>query len=339
MEHPTSNFTFRPMGIGDLLDQAIYFYRTHFIALVAYIALFVVPLSIFTALPSVATPGMLLSNPTLLETNPEVFGASYILSIVVLLFVSLLSAASLPLQVGGVGVALHGFLLEGRQVSLREMIEQVRAQFSSLLGTGLLAILLSAVALIFFIIPPVGLAVSTLYSFALYFAIFVVLYEKRTGIKALKRGWVLVCNNVKRTLGYLLLFMIFSLVLGSMIGGLTVGLAAGTSLFIENPLLILAAQTIATTLTSIIMTPFQIIVAGLLYFDFRIRDEGLDVAFEAAQAAEEPFDLATVPVNDEPILNNNTWRAVGTLSAIYTGILVLFCGCIMAIVFMTSATF
>jgi len=336
MEHQTRNFTFRPMGIGDLLDRAIYFYRTHFIALVTYIALFVVPLSLFTALPSVATPGMLLTDPTLIETNPELFGASYLLSLVVILFVGLLSAVSLPLQVGGVGVALYGFLVEGRQVSLREMIEQVRAQFSPLLGTGLLGMLLTAFAIFFFILPPVGLAISTLYSFALYFAIFVVLYEKRTGIEALRRGWILVCNNVRRTLGYLMLFLIFTLLLGGIIGGLIGGLAASTLILFENPILFLATQTIATTLTSVIMTPLQLSVAGLLYFDFRIRDEGLDVAFEAAQAAGEPFDLAAVPISNEPLLNDKTWRAIGILSAIYTGILALFCGCIVAIVFMTS---
>lgn len=337
MEHQTPNFTFRPMGIGDLLDRAIYFYRTHFIALVAYIALFVVPFSLLTALPSMATPGMLLSNPTLIETNPEMFGASYLLSIVAILFVGLLSAASFPLQVGGVGIALYGFLIEERQVSLREMIEQVRAQLSPLLGTGLLGMLLSAFALFFFILPPVGMAISTLYSFALYFAIFVVLYEKRTGIDALRRGWILVCNNVRRTLGYLMLFLIFSLLLGGIIGGLVVGLAAGTLFWVDNPLIILVAQTIATTLTSVMMAPLQLGVVGLLYFDFRIRDEGLDVAFEAAQAAGEPFDLAAVPVSNQPILNDNTWRAIGTLSAIYTVILGLFCGCIMAVAFMASS--
>ena len=339
MEHRTSTFAFRPMGIGDLLDQAIYFYRTHFISVIAYTALFVVPLSLLSALPAMATPGLLLSDPFLLETNPELFGASYLLSIFAIMFVGLLSAASFPLQVGGVGVALHGFLIEGRQVSLREMIQQVRAQLSPLLGTGLLGLLLSAFALVFFILPPVGLAISTLYSFTLYFAIFVVLYEKRSGIEALRRGWLLVCSNAKRTVGYLALFLIFTMLIGAIIGGLIVGLAGVTLFLVENPLLYLVAQTIATTLTNVIMTPLQMSVAGLLYFDFRIRDEGLDVAFETAQAAGEPFDLAAVPINDQPLLNDKTWRAIGILSAIYTGILVLFCGGIMAIAFMGASLF
>ena len=81
MEHRTSTFAFRPMGIGDLLDQAIYFYRTHFISVIAYTALFVVPLSLLSALPAMATPSLLLSDPFLLETNPELFGASYLLPI------------------------------------------------------------------------------------------------------------------------------------------------------------------------------------------------------------------------------------------------------------------
>ena len=325
------------MSMGDLLDRAIYFYRTHFVALITYAALFVVPISVLSAFTSFAGPGMMLWNPNILDSNPEIFGLSYFLSIAATFLLALASVVIFPLQVGGVGIALYGFFLEERRVSLREMLTSVREQFSPLLGTGILGMLLSAISLPFMIIPPVGLAIATLYGFALYFAVFVVLYEKRTGLDALRRGWVLIRSSVRRALGYIFLFYVFSLLLGSILGGLVGGAAFATTILIENPAMILLAQTLATMLTTLLFAPLQYAVAGLLYFDLRIRYEGLDVALAAAQAAGEPLDLAAAPISNEPIRHHKTWRAIGILSAIYTCLLVVFCGCIAAFVFMASA--
>lgn len=332
-ESPHVSTILRPMGIGDLLDRAIYFYRTHFLSLLTYTGLFVVPISLLSALVSLPTSGMALFNPEIIETNPEVFGASYILTFFAAMLLGLVSVVIFPLQVGGVGIALYGFLFEERRVSLREMVAGVREQFSPLLGTGILGMLLSAVMIFLFIIPPVGMAVGTLYSFALYLAVFVVLYEKRSGLEALRRGWILVRSSIWRVLGYLLLFYIFSMFFGLIIGGLLGGAMAGLMIWAENPIFILLIQTMATLLTGLFFSPLQYGVTGLLYFDLRVRHEGLDVALAAAEAAGEPLDLASAPISEEEILNDRTWRAVGALSALYTGIFVLFCGCIFMLVF------
>ncbi|HEX8681707.1 MAG TPA: hypothetical protein VF707_05290, partial [Ardenticatenaceae bacterium] len=51
-----------------------------------------------------------------------------------------------------------------------------------------------------------------------------------------------------------------------------------------------------------------------------------------AQAAGEPVNLAQTPASNAPIMNDETWRSIGILSAAYTGIVVLFCGLIFLLI-------
>ncbi|MGH2543162.1 MAG: hypothetical protein ACRDIB_10205, partial [Ardenticatenaceae bacterium] len=85
--------------------------------------------------------------------------------------------------------------------------------------------------------------------------------------------------------------------------------------------------------------PLIVAVAALLYFDLRIRHEGLDVALAAAQASGEPIDLAAAPKSEKPVLNDATWKAVGVLSLLYTGLLVLFCGCVVGFFLLLGVAF
>ncbi len=173
----------------------------------------------------------------------------------------------------------------------------------------------------------------TLFWFAFYLSIFVVLYERREGLAALRRGWQLIRGTVWRALGYLLLFFLFSWIFGGIVGGLLVWASMSVAFLVENPLLSVVVQLVATSLTGLLTSPLIYAVAALLYFDLRVRHEGLDVALATARASGEPLDLAAMPVSDEPVLNESTWKAVGMLAALYTGTFVLLCGCFFFLVF------
>ncbi len=322
----------RPMSVGELLDQSLFFYRTHFWTLVAFISLFTVPLVLVTTVTS-AAPSLMAMNPTLVEENVALFGGAYILSMLGSLVVSLLSYLLLPLEAAGVGIALHGYFLEGRQVSMREMMSGIRQNFGPLLATTILGGIVSVGVVLTFIIPPVGLAINTLFSFAFYLALFVVLYEKKQGVEALRRGWLLVRGSIWRAMQYLILYLLFTTAFTSIIVGLfTFGAVASTA-FLENVVLLLVAQAVGATVATVLSTPVLFAVLGLLYFDLRMRHEGLDISVAVAQAAGEPVNLSQTPASTAPIMNNETWRSIGILSAAYTGIVVLFCGLIFLLIF------
>jgi hypothetical protein len=325
------------MGMGDLIDRAVFFYRINFIPIVTYAALFTVPLAILAALSAFIGPMQFLGNPDFLDSNPNVFGISSILSSTASLLVSVLSLLLLPFQIAGIGIALRIFLFENRGVSLGEMLSAVRQELASLLVLGFLGVMFLFLLLFTLIIPPVGLAILTLYFFALYLSPYVVLYEKRGDLDALRRSWNLLRHSVWRVLAYLLLFYIFNLLLGIIVGGLIFGVAAALTTVLENPLMLVLAQTLASSLTGILLSPIHYSVAGLLYFDLRIRHEGLDVALSAAQAAGEKLDLSIAPISEEPLLNQQTLKAVGLLSLAYTTLVGLFCGCLFLLIFAVAS--
>jgi hypothetical protein len=330
----------RPMSTGDLLDRAIYFYCTHFVTLVLFVGIFTVPLALMSALVS-AGPTLAAFNPNFAEENLELLGASYIVSALGSSLVSILAYLVIPLQIAGIGVAVRGFLLEGRQVSLREMFQGVRENFGGLLATTILGVIVSVGLLFTFIVPPVGAAAMTLFSFAFSLAYFVVLYEKKAPVEALRRGWLLVRGSIGRIVIYLVLYFLFSLLFGVIIGGLVGLSAAGFAIWSQTvaTAVFLLSQTVATVLSSLLSVPLLYGVTALLYFDLRMRHEGLDIMIAMAQATGQPVNLADTPASTAPILDNVTWRAVGILAAGYTGFFVLFCGGIFLLVFASSSLF
>lgn len=327
----------RPMSIGDMLDRAVYFYRTHFLTLVAYTAIFLVPLTALAMGSSMLGPGLSALNPNFVEAEPALFGATTLLSFAVSSFASLLSYLLQPLLIAGVGVALQGFLFERRTVSLREMFSTVRQHLSALLGTGIVSMFVAVPVTLTLLIPPVGLAVLTLYGFVHQLFAFVVLYERRQGLEALRRGWLLVRGSIWRILALLALYFLFSMIFGGILGGLLAGAGIALMAWSDSELVLLVAQALATILITPLFAPFQFGAAGLLYFDLRIRHEGLDLSLAAAEAAGEPLDLAATPISDGPVLNDATWKAVGILAAGYTAFFLLFCGSIFALISLSSS--
>lgn len=317
--------TLRPLRVGELLDRAIYFYRLHFVPLVAFSALLLAPIALLTALLTVI-PSLLLFRPDAGEVPSLVEGISLLSLFGGTSLQGLFAYLLLPLQVAGVGAALRASLLDGQPVTLAGMIGAVREQWRPLVGTGLLAMILAVPVTCTLVIPPIGLAISALYAFAILLAALVVLYERRTGLEAIKRGWNLIRGSAQQAAGYLLLYYLFSLILGSILSvGLTLLSQAVSSDFLSMALLT-GGQSFASLLTSLFLGPLQYAVAAHLYFDLRVRHEGLDVALAMAQAAGEPLDLATAPASEEPLLHARSTRAVLTLAGLFLALIMLLCG-------------
>lgn len=324
--HIALSMMLRPMTIGDMLDRAVYFYRTHFLTLAAYTAIFMVPLSALATGGSIFSLGLSALNPDFVQEQPAIFGATTLLSFAVSSLASLLSYLLQPLLIAGIGVALHGFLLERRTVSLREMFATVRPHLSALLGTGVISMFVAVPVTFTLIIPPVGLAMLTLYGFVHQLFAFIVLYERRKGLEALRRGWLLVRGSIWRILALFTLYMLFSMLFGGILGGLLAWAAIALMTWSDSELILLVSQSLATILAAPLFVPLLYSAAGLLYFDLRMRHEGLDLSLAAAEAAGEPLDLAATPISDAPILNEATWKAVGILAAGYTALFLLLCG-------------
>ncbi len=322
----------QPMGIGKLLDRTIYFYRTHFLQLLAYVALFYVPLTLLSTIFAYFAFESTLTGSTLeIGATPEEV-TSYYGNLLGALGGSYLLALSgyivLPLQTAGIAVALRGFLLEQREVRLGEMLGETRRHLSALLLLGVVGLAVSLLLSLTFILPPVGLAILTIFGLAFGLAPFVLMYEEVRGLAAIKRSWRLIQGSIWRVLGIILALMLFGLAVALAVQAVTQTATGAFAMLAENPTLLFVVQTTLTSIFSLLIYPVNLAVDGLLYFDLRVRHEGLDIALAAAESVNEAQVLAAPEGDEQPVLNNATWRIIGILSGAYTGLFVLLCGCI-----------
>ena len=103
-------------------------------------------------------------------------------------------------------------------------------------------------------------------------------------MKALRRSRGLVKGRWWATFGTLLVATVLSGIVQSVLSGLLVGVTVTGG----NDLAQAAAQAIATTVGSVLTTPFTAAVVTVLYFDLRVRKEGFDLELLAQRVGVEP---------------------------------------------------
>jgi hypothetical protein len=335
-------FELRPMSIGDLLDRVVYFYRNHFGAMVLYSIILNIPLTIFLFVTSVLGNLPLLA-PDMMATNPELIFGSSLLVLAASLGVSLVSGFTTAFQVAGIAAAVRDFVLEGKRSSIRDMWAAVRAKLTKVIGLVFVLILFgiivgipTVILAITIIGSPFALAILTLFSFAVTLSYSIVMYEERDSVEALRRGWLLICSGGRRILALFLLYYVFSLFIGITLGAL-LGVAGGIGVGItEDPIFLTMVQPIIQLFVLIFINPLLYAAMSMLYFDLRIRSEGLDVALMSQAAAGEPFNLTNAPVTQETVFGEAPRRAILTLAGIYTIVLVVACGLIGGLVFLAG---
>lgn len=330
------------MSIGDLLDRVVYFYRNHLGATLLYSIVLNIPLTLLLFVTSVLG-NLPIIAPDMVATNPELVFGSSLLVLAASLIVSLLSGFTTALQVAGVAAAVRDFVLEGKRSSLRDMWTAVRANLSKVLVLVIVILLFwilvgipSLILMATVIGSPFALAIITLFSFAVTLSYSIVMYEERDSVEALRRGWLLICSGGRRVLALLVLYLVFSFFIAITLGGL-IGFAGGIGMSItENPVFLVVIQPLVQLVILILINPLLYAAMSMLYFDLRVRSEGLDVALIAQAAAGEPFNLTKAPVTHETVFGDGPRRAILTLAGIYTIILVLGCGLFGGLIFLVG---
>lgn len=303
IEHPIheERFGLEPMSIGTLLDRAFYFYRLNFVTYLAYAAMLTLPFTITEFLFSaLAVTGGLLTLLSFFLSIGETF-------------------ANLALQ-GGIGVGTGILLFSNSElISVGKIWDSIEKRLSPIINTAIVGGLLTIPLLLTLLIPPVGLAILTLYSMAVQLAIFVVLYERLYGLDAIRRAWSLISASVWRVLGLMLLLSLFSFILTAIIGG-GLGLAIA---ILDDGLLLTSIELLSEALTNLFILPLTASATALLYFDLRVRHEGLDVSVNAAKAAGEVIDFTNIPTSNMSWMTAQSKSAIARLSLLYTGLIIL----------------
>jgi len=277
----------RPLSIGELLDVAIKVTTRNIRTFLMIVLVVVAPLRILqTIITASAAPELLKLDSTTTPVATDTFVAGIVAQGLVGIVVFLVSTAACTKAVAD---AYQGSSPDWR-ASLRFAVRKSPslAWLSLLLFVGLV------VALVLLIVPAIWLAV------AWSVAVPVLLIEGHGGPGALRRSFALVRGRWWPVAGALLVGFLLAGVLGGIVQGVLGFLPA--LLFDDNLAVTAVATAVAAIVSSLITTPFQAAIVTLLYFDLRVRKEGLDLeglisrAGEGGDGGDTDLDTGTRPL-------------------------------------------
>ena len=264
----------RPLEIGDLLDETFRMYRRNFFLFAGLSVILSIPQAALLGFTYHALGGLFQVNSP--GQPPDLSGlASTLTTDGIFVLISLLL---LPFSYGAVTYAAGESAL-GHSVTLGGIFAGVLRRYFHLLAYGLL---IGAMAFIFCLIPLwiwiwVGWAV-----------VMPVMFIENVGLgAAMGRSWRLVEGRWWRT--FLILFLMFLLSYVVSIA-LSAFITLGQSLLqiVVSPAVVLWISGATSVLVGSLVDPVVQIALVLIYFDLRVRREGLDL-FQLAQQVTPPL--------------------------------------------------
>ena len=249
------------MEIGDVLDEIFRTYRRNFLALAG--------VSVGLSLPLAALAGYGFGSFISTALNQVASGnlPDLSASLFALVLGYLVNLALTPLQVGAVTYAICESAL-GRPVRIGAMLRAALRRYLHLLGYVVLHVLM----ILFFCLFPLWIWIAVG-----WVAVLPVIFVENLGLgAAMSRSWRLVQGMWWRTFFILFLLAIVESVLGVALGAF---LNLGQSLvgIILPPYLTVSIAEAADIIVQALALPIFLIGIVLLYFDLRVRKEGIDL--------------------------------------------------------------
>lgn len=260
------------MRTSDILDGAFKLFKANARTLILVTSVFVVPVQLLAAFAQRELFGgegiiTFINDPASAQVESEAGDGTVLLA----LFAALASVIVVPLVAGAASRVVAASYL-GDHMEPGPALRVVTRRWWVFLVAWVLVHVVEVVGTVMCILPG-------LLAMALFVAVAPVAAVEGLGpVKSMRRSARLVRPRMFRVLGIALLSGLLANVIGSALGfvpqmlGLLVGLRWGWVL--------LAAGNIVA---SVVTTPFVAIVATLVYFDARIRQEGLDLQVMAAE--------------------------------------------------------
>lgn len=339
MTTPKKSPTLRPLSLGELLDRAIRLYRRNFFKFIGIIAVVQIPITIISLIVGLFTiSGMSsqLMNPSAVQNlenveNPfALLGPNFFSGIGISLIVGLVSIFLLAIAMAAVTRLVADAYL-GERIGAIEAYFRIEDRVPALFGTLITNFLVGVVVFIWFLIPCIGwLTGSSMLSVLAYILIPltvpVVILEGFSGFNALRRAWELVRRRFWPVIIIAVVLYLFNQLV-------VAGPAYLISLIFQyltpgminsgNAQLAIQIQTVIQTLVSMIFSllylPLQLACMTLLYFDLRVRQEGLDLVLAAE---EQPGISAAELVANAPKMpqgNFMSWGEVGNFAILSVG--------------------
>ncbi|MEM7332205.1 MAG: hypothetical protein AAF490_08940 [Chloroflexota bacterium] len=338
----------RPLSMGQLLDRAIRLYRNNFWTFTGIVALTQIPATILNIILTVAIANYNAPEPTF-GTSENEFLDAFLLGLGTVPPWSITAS----LAIGFLGFLLTMFAYSGiihsvaqnylgKDVDLSSALGYASKNWLSLFWPLVLAFLFGFLIAIYWIFVPLlgwltGLGMFIFWgSAAAFLVIPIVILEKKRSFEAIARAWELGRKRFWWLILFNLILLAFSWII---IQGPSLLIATAVSQFggfglvsIESQII----QQIVNTLLSAIYLPLQLTCYTLMYFDLRVRFEGLDLSLMAVSDDEGGVEvdqlLQNAPKADPKMApTGEEWLWFLMLSIIIYLLIVIFYAIIFAV--------
>jgi hypothetical protein len=284
------NGDLRPLGIGELLDACIKLFMRHWRPLVASVVCLILPIQVLSVLvtASIAPEQFdLTSSESGIEEGEE---AAFLVGQAV---ITLLNVVGVLLATAVCFKAVADAYLGGEPDWRRSLGFAVR-RLPALIGLAIVGGLILLVAFVVLIIPGVWLAVA--YSVSVP----ALMLERIGPVDALRRSFRLVRRRWWPTAGALVVGSLLVAILGAI---MQYAVAIVPSLLSDGNTFVSGFSfAVGSTLGTAITTPYTAAVVTLLYFDLRVRKEGLDLQLiaEGTGLQRDPDAPLPAPLTEQP---------------------------------------
>ncbi|HSJ59494.1 MAG TPA: hypothetical protein VLC95_20080 [Anaerolineae bacterium] len=340
----------RPMRVPELMDATIRLYRKNFLLLLATVAVVHVPLLAIDALVSVPVSlaqeemlGAALTTAPYDGTLPPGVTRVYLWAGLQLAITLTLGFVGGTLMTSAVAWSVSERHLD-RPLTLGQAYRAVARRWRSVLGAAALTVLIYLGLYVVLIVPCIGQIVgipALIFAYVcLRFVPQAVMLEELGARESIRRSWFLTKPHFWRVAGIVGLLWL----LGMLISAGPTYLATMGTMFVASSVLVRSlVSTAASGVVNLIYLPIRLTGETLVYYDLRVRREGLDLEMELDALQLEPAGddllapedapppaVAAVAGQREPFLTKRDWRNLGLLLGVGLVVVVVCCGAYFA---------
>jgi hypothetical protein len=264
----------RPLGVGEIVDNAIQVYRKNFRALVTMTAVAVVPIQVVIVLVNLSARHSRTTGPSesiggIRFGSTATDGHDAAVRLGASLVVIVLGLIAGRLAIGACTRGVADAYLGGAKADAGTSLRFALRSLGSMIWLEFLVIGGIIVGFVCCIVPGVWLGVSWLVATP------VLLVEGLRGTEAMRRSFRLVKPRWGPTFGLALVAALLAGVVSFSLNLVLVAVIFSTRDTTSTAYIVIAG--VLGTISSLITTPFVAAAYVILYFDLRVRGEGLDL--------------------------------------------------------------
>ena len=299
------------------MDQAIRLYRRNFLKFVGIIACVQIPLTLLSLFVSLLTLGdtfARLQGLTSPSENPfDLLGPGYFIGMAASLVLTIINV----ILINGVATAALTRAVAdhylGESTTFTDAYVKIGRSWLRLVGALLLAILLSIVLFIWFLVPCIGwltgVGMLTLFWTTIVPLIApIIVLENRPAAQSIRRAWDLVRRRFWWVIGFVAILFLFNQIVVSgpaylinlLFQFLAESLTESTDLYTVYTIQT-ASQSLIAMILGLVYFPLQLTCMTLMYFDLRVRTEGFDLTLLAASVSSSQADTAAIVAQVPPL--------------------------------------